>query len=76
MTAQPTESNGGKLPRRPYKRSPLLAAMMFAGLALSLPQVAADNRPKRKCRLPDCPNLTDHNGGYCCAEHHAEGTKK
>ena len=26
-------------------------------------------KPKRKCLLPGCDNLTAHNGGYCCAEH-------
>ncbi len=24
---------------------------------------------KRECLLKDCNNLTDHNGGFCCAEH-------
>lgn len=26
-------------------------------------------KPERACRLYGCTNLTDHNGGYCCAEH-------
>lgn len=26
-------------------------------------------KPKRKCRLEDCDELTSHNGGYCCAVH-------
>ena len=26
-------------------------------------------KPKIKCLLPECENLTGHNGGYCCAEH-------
>lgn len=26
-------------------------------------------KKKVKCLLPECDNLTDHNGGYCCAEH-------
>ena len=27
------------------------------------------DRPARKCLLPGCGNLTNHRGGYCCAEH-------
>lgn len=26
-------------------------------------------KPLRKCVLPGCGVMTDHNGGYCCAEH-------
>ena len=26
-------------------------------------------KPWRKCALPICPKFTEHNGGYCCAEH-------
>jgi hypothetical protein len=26
-------------------------------------------RPYKKCLLPGCENKTDHNGGYCCADH-------
>ena len=26
-------------------------------------------KPRRKCALPGCNTTTDHNGGYCCAEH-------
>jgi hypothetical protein len=26
-------------------------------------------REQYKCLLPCCNILTDHNGGYCCAEH-------
>jgi len=26
-------------------------------------------KEKRKCRLPTCNILTDHNGGYCCGDH-------
>ena len=27
------------------------------------------NRQKSKCILPRCENMTNHRGGYCCAEH-------
>lgn len=26
-------------------------------------------RPLRKCRLPRCSEVHQHNGGYCCADH-------
>lgn len=26
-------------------------------------------RKEKKCLLPECDILTDHQGGYCCAEH-------
>ena len=26
-------------------------------------------KPRRKCALPECGVMTEHNGGYCCAEH-------
>ena len=25
--------------------------------------------PSKKCALPECDKLTNHRGGYCCAEH-------
>ena len=35
-------------------------------------------KPLRKCALPGCCVMTDHNGGYCCAEHcrKHKGTRK
>lgn len=27
------------------------------------------SKPKTQCLLPDCKELTDHNGGYCSADH-------
>lgn len=60
------------LPRR--KRSPLAAMMLMAaviGGGMALPEP----KPKRKCLLKGCDVLTDHGGGYCCAEHHAEGER-
>jgi hypothetical protein len=36
-------------------------------------------KPKKVCTLPSCEELTDHNGGYCCADHckqHRELRKK
>jgi hypothetical protein len=54
-------------PRSVQRRvSPLAAMMLMAGV-LSMPM--EQPKPKRKCLLPTCNNLTDHNGGYCCAEH-------
>jgi len=26
-------------------------------------------KPSHKCLLPSCQKFTQHNGGYCCAEH-------
>jgi hypothetical protein len=28
------------------------------------------DKPVKKCRLPNCNNLTDHNKGYCSANHY------
>jgi len=28
------------------------------------------DKPVKKCKLPDCNNLTDHNKGYCSADHY------
>ena len=33
-------------------------------------------KPKRKCRLDECDELTSHNGGYCCAVHCLEDRKR
>ncbi len=33
-------------------------------------------RPSKKCRLPGCENMTNHNGGFCCAEHCLEHRKR
>jgi hypothetical protein len=40
-------------------------------MAMFLPEIPAERqlRRERKCLLPDCPNLTRHNGGYCSADH-------
>jgi hypothetical protein len=32
-------------------------------------------RPYRKCILPSCDKMTNHNGGCCCAEHYKEIVK-
>jgi hypothetical protein len=34
--------------------------------------VFSDSKSPKKCLLPSCKNLTDHNGGYCSAKHSAE----
>ena len=47
----------------------LIAA--YAMLSLNVNSNALSPKPKRKCRLKGCDILTSHNGGYCCAEHHA-----
>jgi hypothetical protein len=59
--------------RKPLKPKSLILALAAIGFFSggSIPE-----RTTRKCRLPGCFNQTTHNGGYCCAEHHAEGTKK
>jgi len=48
----------------------LLLATAFSGSPFLpfLPDRHGDP-PPRKCLLPGCENTTDHNGGYCCAEH-------
>jgi len=35
-------------------------------------------KPFRKCLLKNCEKMTNHNGGYCSAEHckQAKGAKK
>jgi hypothetical protein len=37
---------------------------------------ALRERPETKCALPGCEVMTDHNGGYCCAEHCREHNNK
>lgn len=32
--------------------------------------------PLKKCLLKDCQKMTQHNGGYCCAEHCKKDRKK
>ena len=48
--------------------------MLMAAVLGGLPPMP-EPKPKRKCLLAGCDTLTDHNGGYCCAEHHAEGKR-
>lgn len=33
-------------------------------------------KPVKKCLLPNCNNLTDHNKGYCCADHYKSHHKQ
>ena len=35
-----------------------------------------EEKKSTKCLLPSCNNMTNHNGGYCCAEHCKEHRKK
>lgn len=76
---QPRETDGGlkgemkageKSDSARRKRSPLAAIMLMAAGLGGLPP-APEPKQKRKCLLKGCDVLTDHNGGYCCAEHHA-----
>ena len=46
-----------------------LYTSFFAPKALLVEKRRRKPNPKVKCLLPGCDNLTDHNGGYCCAEH-------
>jgi len=32
-------------------------------------EIEKRNLKSRKCLFEGCTNMTDHNGGYCCAEH-------
>lgn len=45
----------------------MLAMLMMGSMLGNLPPP----KPKRKCLLKGCDVMTDHNGGYCCAEHFA-----
>jgi len=46
-------------------------------LLTPLPQVFAPRveKTEKVCKLPSCTRTTKHNGGYCCAEHHALDTQ-
>ena len=50
--------------------SRLAGAMLFAALSgLLESQHKEPEKQKKKCLLPECDELTEHNGGYCSAEH-------
>ena len=49
--------------------NPFIAAM-FAANAVSMPNSRYEAPRARKCLLKDCKEMTEHNGGFCCAEHH------
>jgi hypothetical protein len=53
-------------PMRP-RFSPLAA--LFPGLGMDPFPVLPPPKEEKKCLLPQCPNLTRHNGGYCSADH-------
>ena len=63
---------------RMHANSRTLAALdaALAPIGMSVRSVIADaipnkwkKRPKSKCILPGCEMMTNHRGGYCCAEH-------
>lgn len=41
-----------------------------------LDRMGGNNKPSRKCGLPGCERTTQHNGGYCCAEHCKEDRER
>ncbi len=51
-----------------YRISPGLVTMDDL-ITSCLPRRYRVDKPKMECRLPECTELTDHNGGYCCADH-------
>jgi hypothetical protein len=58
------------------KLSPGAAALM--ALFVGASGEGKPERPLKRCALPGCNNFTDHNGGYCSADHcrrHREGGK-
>jgi hypothetical protein len=70
-------ANEHSLPRlvRPRQMRSQLSTLLLMSAALGgLPPIP-EPKPERKCLLAGCDVLTDHNGGYCCAEHHAEGKR-
>jgi len=78
MVAEPRPKTSSKLP--------LLAAFAMSNCMVLHPKGSAptnrtraplrfNRRPVKKCLLPDCDAMTDHNGGYCCAEHCREHQK-
>jgi hypothetical protein len=48
--------------------SSFLAAVMGLGWAVPIPRTKKKKKTS-KCLLPGCNIETNHNGGYCCAEH-------
>jgi hypothetical protein len=49
-----------------------MAALVGSFDSLVGPSDFARTEPKKKkqkCALPDCAEMTSHNGGYCCARH-------
>ncbi len=52
--------------RRIFQNRALSVAMGMLGLPIGY---ETRIKPKKKCLLKDCAEMTDHNGGYCCAEH-------
>lgn len=49
------------------KREIAMLKLMAAAGAIGDPWPT--QKPKEKCRLPECNEITNHNKGYCCAEH-------
>lgn len=48
----------------------LLPTMYAASAILGMTgRPLRDEKPARKCLLKDCQRMTEHNGGYCCADH-------
>ena len=52
------------------KKDNLLGLASMAALAgVNVDKLVCSIKKQRKCLLPECENMTDHNGGYCCADH-------
>ena len=62
-------------PPNPNKLSAygLITGMLIDSMADTL---LPKDKPVKKCRLPNCNNLTDHNKGYCCADHYKSHHKQ
>ena len=49
-----------------------MSAIMASIMAMGTPNELIERRREKKytiCLMPNCYNETQHNGGYCCAEH-------
>ena len=57
------------------KAMTMILGALALGMDLPTIKMPKKNEP-RKCALPECETLTDHNGGYCCAEHCREHKRR
>lgn len=63
-------------PPNPNEISNLLYALHPGLIDAIANKLLPKDKPVKKCKLPDCNNLTDHNKGYCCADHYKSHHKQ